>query len=127
MQIRKATQADIDQIRYHSTKPYDKLEPPTQHEESLAGVDDQGKVRIVITAEKVAELYLIMDHDWETPAMRWSAVEQLHREMLVRLREKGYSRGYSFFPDGVANSYIRRLVLLGWDRVIDRCARFVAG
>lgn len=127
MFIRNATRSDIDEIRGRSTKPYDKLEPPDAVEESLAGLDDQGNVRIVISAEKVAEMYMIMDHAWETPAMRWSMIEQMHREMLFRLKAKGYTRAYSFFADGVPNGYIRRLILSGWDRVIDRCVRYVAG
>jgi hypothetical protein len=67
---------------------------------------------------------MVMDHEWETPAMRWAAIEQCYREMRIRLEQKGYHVAYSFFPDGVPNGYARRLAkLLGMERVLDRCMR----
>ena len=116
---------DIEAIKEHSKKLYDKLDGPKIADESIVGVDDQGVARIVIAAEKVAELYMVLDHEWETPAMRWAMIEQAHREMLSRLRGKGYRVGYSFFADGVPNGYIRRLIPLGWTRMIERCVRYV--
>lgn len=127
MHIRDAEPGDLQSIRERSAKTYDKLQPPMDSEEALVVVDSLGKARVLISAERVTELYMVMDHEWETPAMRWAAVEMIHREMLTRLKAKGYKVGYSFFADGVPNGYIRRLVLLGWDRVVDRCVRFVAG
>lgn len=127
MHIRDAESGDLQSIRERSAKTYDKLPPPLDSEEALVVVDSSGKARVLISAERVTELYMVMDHEWETPAMRWAAVEMIHREMLTRLKAKGYKVGYSFFADGVPNGYIRRLVLLGWDRVVDRCVRFVAG
>ena len=116
---------DIEAIKEHSKKLYDKLDGPKIADESIVGVDDQGVARSVIAAEKVAELYMVLDHEWETPAMRWAMIEQAHREMLSRLRGKGYRVGYSFFADGVPNGYIRRLIPLGWTRMIERCVRYV--
>jgi hypothetical protein len=86
-------------------------------------VDESGEARIVLKAQRVAELYMILDHGWETPAMRWAMIEQAHQHMRERLIEKGYKVAYSFFADGVPNGYVRRLIPLGWSRVIDRCVR----
>jgi hypothetical protein len=125
MEFRNATAGDIAIIKARSSKEYDKLEGPTVTEEALVGVDKDGIPRIAMTAQKVAELYMVLDHTWETPAMRWSMIEAMHREMLIRLRYKGYRVGYSFFADGVPNGYLRRLALLGWTRMIERCMRYV--
>lgn len=118
---------DIEAIKERSKMLYDKLEGPKVAEESIVGVDDAGVARIVISAERVAELYMVLDHEWQTPAMRWAMIEQAHKEMLGRLKVKGYRVGYSFFADGVPNGYIRRLIPLGWTRMIDRCVRYVVG
>ena len=123
MRFRELQPGDVDAIRSRSLKPYDKLPEPVTADEALVGVDDAGFPRIVMKAEKVAELYMILDHQWQTPAMRWAAIEMAHEEMRRRLEAKGYNTAYSFFADGVPNAYIRRLVKLGWSRVIDRCAR----
>jgi len=127
MRFREFQQGDIEAIRARSGKEYDKLPDPKDFEDALTGVDGSGVPRIVMKAQKVAEIYMILDHGFETPAMRWAVVELAHEEMKKRLLEKGYDVAYSFFADGVPNSYIRRLVKLGWSRVIDRCARFSRG
>lgn len=124
MRIRELQTGDIEAIRARSEKPYDKLPEPREHEDALVMVDDRGEPRLVMKAEKVAEVFMILDHEYETPAMRWLMIEVAHREMRKRLEGKGYNTAYSFFADGVPNGYIRRLIPLGWNRVIDRCARF---
>ena len=78
-------------------------------------------------AQKVAEIYLAIDHSWQTPAMRWAMIEAGYREVRERLERKGYNVAYSFFADGVPNGYVRRLVALGATRMIERCIRFAAG
>ena len=127
MRIRELQDGDLEAVQARSSKPYDKLNAPERMEVALVGLDDDGQPRIVIAAEKVAELYMVLDHDFETPAMRWAMIEQIHREMLWRLERKGYTVGYSFLPDGVPNGYARRLVNMGWTRIVERCLRFVAG
>jgi hypothetical protein len=127
MQFRETQLGDIIAIRAHSGKSYDKLPDPQDADEAFTIVDDFGVPRMVMKAQKVAELYMILDHEFETPAMRWALIEMAHREMRNRLEAKGYTVAYSFFADGVPNGYVRRLIPLGWNRVIDRCIRFAAG
>ncbi len=127
MIFRELRKGDVEMIRSRSSKLYDKLPDPADWDEAFVGVDSAGEPRIVLKAQRVAEIYMILDHEFETPAMRWIMIEQAHREMQCRLTGKGYKVAYSFFADGVPNSYIRRLIPLGWNRMIDRCVRFVAG
>lgn len=124
MRIRETKQDDILVIRARSKKNYDKLPDPKDWEESITMVDDFGEPRLVMKAQKVAELYMILDHGWETPAMRWAMIEMAHGVMKERLQAKRYNTAYSFFADGVPNGYVRRLIPLGWSRVIDRCVRY---
>lgn len=124
VRFRPTMHGDLESIRGSSAQAYDKLPGPVNPEESITGVDADGKPRIVVQAEKVAELYLAMDHGWADPATRWGIIEQAHQEMLSRLRLKGYTVGYSFFADGVPNGYIRRLVAKGWNRMMERCVRY---
>ena len=126
MVFRRATAEDLEAVRSKSAKEYDKLPPPEQAEESIVGVDENGVPRIVMKAERVAEVYMCMDHEWESPAMRWAVIEQGHREMQERLKAKGYTVAYCFFAEGVPNGYIRRLVMMGWNRIIERCIRYAA-
>jgi hypothetical protein len=127
MRFRELRQSDVEAIRARSTKEYDKLPDPEQCEDAIVAVDENGEPRLVMKAQRVAELYVIMDHDWNTPAMRWAMLEQAHRKMRSRLNQKGYKMAYSFFADGVPAGYLRRLIPLGWDWVRDRCLRFVEG
>ena len=127
MRFRDTITGDLEQILLNSPKEYDKLDPPADAEESITMVDDDGVPRMVMKAEKVAEIYLAIDHRWHSPAMRWAMIQEAHGEMEQRLLRKGYHTAYSFFADGVPNGYIRRLVGLGWQRMIERCVRFAAG
>lgn len=127
MYIRDTQNGELEQILKNSPKEYDKLDPPENAEESFTVLDDEGVPRLVMKAQKVAEVYLALDHTWETPAMRWAMIEAAYKEIRERLERKGYNVAYSFFADGVPNGYIRRLVALGASRMIERCVRFAAG
>lgn len=127
MQFRAPKSGELERLKAISGKLYDKLEWPEDAEEALVGADEADVPRVLLRAQKAAVLYMALDHDWQTPAMRWAAVERAHGEMMKRLKEKGYTVGYSFFADGVPNGYIRRLVRLGWQRIVDRCVRLTAG
>ncbi len=127
MEFRALQVGDVERIRSRSDKEYDKLPDPEDFEESLVGIDESGEPRIVMKAQRVAEIFMAIDHTWGTPALRWALIEQAHREMRGKLEVKGYRVAYSFFADGVPNGYVRRLILLGWNRIIDRCMRFTSG
>jgi len=89
MEFRAYIDGDVEAIRARSKMPYDKLPDPQDFDDALVGVDESGEARIVLKAQRVAELYMILDHGWETPAMRWAMIEQAHQHMRERLIEKG--------------------------------------
>ena len=124
MRFRDTIPGDLDTVRNGSSKEYDKLPPPEEVEESITGVDESGIPRIVMKAERVAEIYMALDHNWANPAMRWTILEQAHQEMRSRLELKGFTVAYCFFAEGVPNGYILRLVTMGWNRMIERCIRY---
>ena len=124
MRFRETMAGDVEEIAGRSSKGYDKLPGPEVCEEAITFLDEEGSPRLVMKAEKVAELYLAIDHAWSTPAMRWSMIDAASGEMMRRLIAKGYQVGYSFCADGVPNGYLRRLVAKGWNRMIERCLRY---
>lgn len=127
MPFRNERGGDLEKLKAKSSKQYDKLDEPKRYDEAVTFVDDGLEPRLVMRAAKVAEVYLALDHEWGTPAMRWAMIEQGYREIQQRLKAKGYTTAYCFFPDGVPNGYIRRMVKeLGAKRVMDRCVRFTA-
>jgi hypothetical protein len=114
------------ELMENSSKPYDKLDDENLSEESITGYDEKGIARIVMEAEKCANVRMVIDHEWQSPAMRWAMVAQAYTEMRNRLRKKGYGSAYCFFPEGVPDGYIKRLIAMGADRITDRCIRFTA-
>ena len=126
MEFRDLLPGDVEAIRARSEKGYDKLPDPQDFDEAIVGLDSDGEPRIIMKAQRVAEIYMLMDHAWETPAMRWAIIEQAHQQMQKRLVAKGYRVAYAFFADGVPNGYVRRLIPLGWQRKIERCLRLAA-
>ena len=62
--------------------------------------------------EVMAHLYV--DHEWSTPMMRRAALELLHREMRLELREKSIEHAHAELEQA---RFGRRLVdELGWRR-----------
>lgn len=127
MRFEDSNIGERNRLAAQSRKNYDKLEGADWPDVSITGFDEDGRVCIVMDAEKCAVVRMVIDHEWKNPAMRWAMIEQAYNETRKRLQEKGYASAYCFFADGVPNSYIRRLVSMGADRVIDRCIRFTAG
>lgn len=94
---------------------------------ALVAVDENDEPRVLLAAERVVELFLVMDHAWETPAIRKIALESLAKEMRRRLEDKGYRVGYAFLGDDIPSSYDRRLWILGATRMVARCLQFMRG
>ena len=78
MLIRDTQHGELEQIRANSPNEYDKLDPPDDAEEAITMLDDEGIPRLVMKAQRVAEVYLAIDHRWQTPAMRWAMIEAAH-------------------------------------------------
>ena len=104
----------IEDIRERSQYMYDKFSGPDlfgpQIEAALVLTDSTvDRPRIVIAAKKVTELYaMVMDHEWNFPAMRMAGLSQLHQEMKKKLLAKGYDEAYCFLEPSVPEGYTHK-------------------
>jgi hypothetical protein len=96
-------------------------------ESALVMVDDDDEPHALIAAERVAEIFLVMDHRWETPAFRAVALAELAKATRDRMEASGYRAAYAFLGDDVPKGYDRRLFRLGARKMIVRCVQFVRG
>ena len=92
---------------------------------SLVYADDKDEPHILVSSLKVAEMFLIMDHDWETPAFRSIAFSELFEQMKPKLVEMGISNAYAFMGPLVPKGFDRLLYKLG-ARVMEwRCVKWI--
>ena len=93
-------------------------------ESALVVVDDNGRFLMACAAERIVQLYL-WSAEFE-PAAKLHALRLLHREMSVRLRERGYESCEAFLPPQIEASFGRRLMRnFGWTRNWNSfCKRF---
>lgn len=127
MKFRELREGEIEALKERSKMPYDKLEFPKDLEEAFVLEDEEGTARMVLMAEKVAEIFMLIDHEWSSPAMRWEAVRAGNQELRRRLTEKGFKVGYAIFPDSVPEGWLKRLVR-GCGAILQgKCVRFIDG
>ena len=131
MQIRPMEARDIPKIEEIYAKSPMKYDLPMLDSPNLLSalvmVDDKDEPHVMLAAERVAEMYLVMDHDWETPAYRAIALQNLHLEVGPRLRAIGIKSAYAFLGPDVPKGYDRRLYRLGAREMIWRCVKWIAG
>lgn len=94
-------------------------------EEALVMVDEDDEPHVFLASEKVAELFLVMDHEFESPAFRLLAIDLLSKEMRVRLEAKGYNTVYAFLGPDIPKSYHRRLYKFGARKMIWDCVKWI--
>jgi hypothetical protein len=95
--------------------------------ESLVMVDENDEPHVMVSALKVAEMFLIMDHEWETPAFRAVAFSELFAEMRPRLEAMGVSNAYAFMGPSVPKGFDRLLHKLGARIMEWRCVKWIKG
>lgn len=79
-------------------------------------VEDEGRVAIAAVGRLVAEVQILCDPDWLTPAFRLKAFEVLHEEMRRALKDKGLDEVIAFIPPQ-KKSFARRLCrFFGWGK-----------
>jgi hypothetical protein len=130
MLIRELDAADWpDVLRIHADAPA-KYGIPEFDSPLLVGadaaVDEDGKPRVVALAKRVAEVFLVVDHSWESPAIRLVALAKLHEALRPKLEALGYEEGYGFLGPDIPAGYDRRLGRLGWRFLPDvRCVKML--
>ena len=93
-------------------------------DDALVMVGDDDEPHALMMTEKVTEIYLVLDKNWETPAFRAVAVSELGKTIRQRWEEKGYRSSYAFLGDDIPRGYDRRLFQLGARKMMVRAVRF---
>lgn len=118
----------IEAIYRNSPAKYDipMLDSP-MIETAFVMVDEKDEPRAMLAAEKVTEMFLVLDHKWETPAFRAIAVGELAASVRARVESSGIRAAYAFLGPDIPQGYDRRLFRLGARQMIWRCFRFCRG
>jgi hypothetical protein len=93
-------------------------------DDALVMVGDDDEPHALMMTEKVTEIYLVLDKNWETPAFRAVAVSELGKTIRRRWEEKGYRSSYAFLGNDIPRGYDRRLFQLGARKMMVRAVRF---
>ena len=93
-------------------------------DDALVMVGDDDEPHALMMTEKVTEIYLVLDKNWETPAFRAVAVSELGKTIRQQWEEKGYRSSYAFLGNDIPRGYDRRLFQLGARKMMVRAVRF---
>jgi len=111
---------DVPQIkRIHETSHYDYRLPefvgnpvfPVQR-----SLYSDGRFVAATLVKLEGEVYLYLDHDWETPQERKRSLELVHKDLIVKCREWGLESIFAVLPPQVEKSFGPRLEEAGWKR-----------
>lgn len=131
MLLREMRPSDIETIEEIYARSPSKYDIPLLDSKyldtALVAVDDEDRPRMLLAAEQVAELFLVIDHEWEKPAFRLVALAALTKEIRRRLESKGYRSAYAFLGPDVPAGYDRKLFKFGARKMIWRCLKFLRG
>ena len=129
MLIRPMKKDDIPKIEEIYRKSPAKYDLPMLDSKNLLSclvvVDEDDNPRALLAAEKVVELFLVMDHDFEQPSTRLLIIELLAKEITVRLNAQGIYTAYAFLGPDIPSSYHRRLFKLGARKMIWDCVKWI--
>lgn len=115
----------IEAIYKQSSLKYDiPMLDSTMIDDALVMVGDDDEPHALMMTEKVTEIYLVLNKDWETPAFRAVAVSELGKTIRQRWEEKGYRSSYAFLGNDIPRGYDRRLFQLGARKMMVRAVRF---
>jgi hypothetical protein len=120
MHTRKMETGDIPQIKQIFEAQGFDYEFPSIGSNIIAKrvlCDEHGVPQVGVMARVTVDLYGVFNPAWETPAMRLWALQQLHKEMQIELREKGIEDGHFWCPPQILKSFGRRMMkMFGWKR-----------
>jgi len=85
--------------------------------ESVLVVVDQNDAPVAaVAAERIVQLYLLVDETLG-PVAKFQAIREMHKSMATALRDKGYNGAEAFVPPELEKSFGRRLMrTFGWCR-----------
>lgn len=94
---------------------------------SLVMVDDDDEPHALLAGEMVAEMFLVIDHEWETPAYRAIALNELAKAVVPQLEARGIHSAYAFLGPDIPTGYDKRLYRLGARIMTWRCVKWIKG
>lgn len=117
MLVREYTDGDFDRIKQlHAESGFEYRLPPLSSKEffSRRVIEDNNSVGMATFLRKSAEVYLICDPSWRTPAWRNEAIRQLQLALVADARQHEVKQLVAFLPPQVTRSFGRRLQQHGW-------------
>ncbi len=106
MKVRGLKESDIPKLKaMENGFPY--IEP-SKAEAVLVVVDDRDEPVMACAAERLAQLFLWMDHGLGPVAAK-TALRLLHQEMSIKMKDLGYASVEAFLPPAIAEKFGRRL------------------
>ena len=83
---------------------------------SLALTDDAGRIQVASLVAMTGEVVLFVDPEWKDRA-RWSKGVDLALTLEKEARDRGLDYVVALLPPRYANTWGKRLVRLGWERL----------
>jgi hypothetical protein len=129
MKIRQTEPRDVPKLyEIYWRSPYEFGLPAfdsTELLESLVAVDENDEPYMMLSALKIADMFLLVDHERDTPASRAEALCGLFAEMKPRLIAMGISNATAYMGPKVPKGFDRRLKRLGGFIMDWRCIKFI--
>lgn len=77
-------------------------------------IEDTGRVVMGGFVRLAAEPFLLVDHEWANPGMRWLALADLCEDICAAAKQKGLLQLTCWIPPDIEESFGRRLEGLGF-------------
>ena len=131
MVIRPMRDDDIPKIKAMHSESMQKYDIPELTDANLVTacvvVDDSDAPHAVLMARRTAEMYVVIDHEWESPAWRLVALKELVEATKPKMEAQGFTDAYAFLGPDVPKSYLRRLMALGCRLMDWKCVHMLRG
>ena len=131
MIIRPAKASDIPKLKALHASSLAKYDLPNLDDVNLITalivVDEADEPKVLLLARRTAEISVVLDHDWESPAWRLLALKELVKEMHNQLVAQGFDDAYAFVGPDVPKSYVRRLMDMGCRLMDWTCIHILRG
>lgn len=76
-------------------------------------LDENDVPRAALGGRRTVEMQLVMDSDWETPAVRMAALRALSKDAFKALFTLGFRGAHCWLDETIVRPYSRRLHSLG--------------
>lgn len=118
MIVREFEESDLAKIAaLHRSSGFNYTLPDLAGKEffSRRVVSDESGIAMAGFLQFSAQVFLVCDPRWRTPAWRMEALRQLHGACHRDAAEQGVAEVNAFLPPIISNKFGRRLKKLGWN------------